>query len=123
MNLFVPCFDEFQAFIDKVVEDNPGDPAVLELQQIVDNGRDGMGVHQISGDGSNIVDSEEVFSIVQLHNTCFEYPEGFFDKWILVVTMNFSHTRMDVFCHAELDPADVYKQLQDDFMRNCGIKI
>lgn len=123
MNLFVPCFDEFQKFIDEIVERNPGDKAVEELKVIVEQGANGMGVYQISGDGSNIQDDEEVFTVVQLHETNFSYPDGFFDKWTLVVTLNFPYTRMDVFCCQDGDAQQVYKDLQADMMQNAGIQI
>jgi len=124
MNLFVPCFDEFQKFIDKIVEHNPGDKAVEELRVIVEQGRNGHGVHQLSGDGSNICEqTDDVFAVVQLHESNFSYPEGFFDKWTLVVVMNFEHTKMDVFCHAQVDAQEVYKSLQQDMMENAGIQI
>mgnify|MGYP000412764836 CR=1 FL=1 len=123
MNLYVPCFDEFQKFIDEIVERNPGDASVAELQQIVDNGyKDGSSVYQLSGDGSNVTD-DDVFTVVQLHDTNFSYPEGFFDVNVLVVTLNFPHTRMDVFCDLATDPEEIYKDLQASMLANAGIQI
>lgn len=122
MNLYVPCFDEFQAFIDRIVANNPNDSQVAELQSIVENGYKGQGVHQLSADGSNVGD-DDVFSVVQLHDTSFSYPEGFFDNFILVVTMNFYHTKMDVFCDLATDPEEVYKDLQKSMLEKTGVQI
>lgn len=113
MDIYVPNFDAFEQYIHEQLAIDPNDACLKDCKALLDNQGGDEGVFQLAADCSNIEVTVEkyVFSVIQLHSDSWQYPESFFDDYQLVMTMNFAHTRLDVFCLNSVDPKHVYYQL------------
>lgn len=122
MNIYVPNFDSFKNQIDEFLLKSPNDMALQQCKHFIEHGFEGSdsAVYQLSEDCSNIQVSidNSIFGVVQLHTDAWSYPDSFFSEYHLVITLNFEHTRIDVFCASFVDPSEAHAILMAGFEKD-----
>lgn len=125
MHIYVPMYDDLEDHVKSEAAKYPNDVVLQRMCQFIENGAhdNGSEFRQLSEDGSNVDPGPMgVFCVASMHAQNYQYPEDFFDKFILVMTFNVPAERLDVFCTKDVDPELVYKTLQNN-ARSKGIDI
>ena len=120
MHVYVPMYDDMEAHVKAEAAKYPDDAVLQRLAVFIENGAhdNGSEFRQLSEDGSNVDPGPlGVFCVASMHQQDYQYPEGFFDKFTLVMTFNVPAERLDVFCTPDVDPELVFKSLQNDARR------